>query len=194
MKTKNFIQRNSVAIAAFTVLAVFGIGWYATGQPATTSIGEDIVVGGNLSVGGNQVITSAGVLQNVTAAAGIITSGTFDTARIPNLDAGKITTGTFADARIPNLAATKITSGTFPAGISANAPTQNAHLATKLYVDNAVAGAGGDLVAFRVTAGNEACPSITGVTCRAKITNWGGYLQLAACSQQSTGMCFYSSR
>ena len=45
-------------------------------------------------------------------AAGDITSGTFATARIPNLAAGKITSGTFDAARIPNLDASKITSGT----------------------------------------------------------------------------------
>ncbi len=191
MKTKNFIQRNSVTIAAFTVLAIFGIGWYVIGQSATTSVGEDIVVGGNLSVGGNQVITSAGVLQNVTAATGIITSGTFDTARIPNLDAGKITSGTLADARIPNLAATKITSGTFPAGVSANAPTQNAHLATKLYVDNAVAGAGGDLVAFRHQPSSAACPTVSGVTCRFKLRSDG---TASTCDGAAAGGCFYSSR
>ncbi len=39
--------------------------------------------------------------------------------------------------------AARVTAGTFPAGMSANAPTQNAHIATKQYVDNAVAGAGG---------------------------------------------------
>jgi hypothetical protein len=42
-----------------------------------------------------------------------ITSGTFDSARIPILaiGAGNVTSGSFADARIPNLAASKITSG-----------------------------------------------------------------------------------
>jgi len=42
-----------------------------------------------------------------------IVSGTFDTARIPNLDASKTTTGAFADARIPNLNASKTNAGTF---------------------------------------------------------------------------------
>ena len=45
-------------------------------------------------------------------AASEITSGTFATARIPNLAASKITSGTFATARIPDLSASKITSGT----------------------------------------------------------------------------------
>lgn len=47
-----------------------------------------------------------------THAASDVTSGTFATARIPNLAASKITSGTFATARIPDLSATKITSGT----------------------------------------------------------------------------------
>lgn len=42
-------------------------------------------------------------------AASDINSGTFDAARIPNLDAGKVTTGTFAVARIPSLSATYLT-------------------------------------------------------------------------------------
>lgn len=50
---------------------------------------------------------------NVTKTAANVTSGTFDAARIPNLDAGKITSGTLADARIPNLNASKITAGVF---------------------------------------------------------------------------------
>ena len=48
-----------------------------------------------------------------THAASDITSGTFGSARIPNLDASKITSGIFGTARIPNLNASKITSGTF---------------------------------------------------------------------------------
>ena len=46
-----------------------------------------------------------------THAASDVTSGTFATARIPNLAASKINSGTFDAARIPNLAASKINSG-----------------------------------------------------------------------------------
>lgn len=42
-----------------------------------------------------------------------ITSGTLDTARIPNLSANKITSGILGTARIPNLDASKIISGQF---------------------------------------------------------------------------------
>ena len=46
-------------------------------------------------------------------AASAITSGTFNSARIPNLNASKITAGTFADGRIPSLNASKTTAGRF---------------------------------------------------------------------------------
>lgn len=44
-----------------------------------------------------------------THAAADVNSGTFDAARIPNLNASKINAGTFADARIPSLAISKTT-------------------------------------------------------------------------------------
>ena len=71
------------------------------------------------NIGGCSI--SNGVL-NVSAAN--ITSGTFETARIPNLSASKITSGTLDPVRIPNLSADKITAGTINAdripNISAN--------------------------------------------------------------------------
>ena len=51
-----------------------------------------------------------------THAAADITSGTFATARIPNLAASKINSGTFDAARIPNISTDKLTSGTLPVG------------------------------------------------------------------------------
>jgi hypothetical protein len=52
---------------------------------------------GWLNVGGFTVITNGRVLQNVTAAAGIITSGQFPLARMPRGDAGKYIRGYGAD-------------------------------------------------------------------------------------------------
>jgi hypothetical protein len=59
-------------------------------------------------------------------AAGDVTSGTFDAARIPSLSASKITSGTFNSARIPNLDASKISSGTFADERIASASKWNA--------------------------------------------------------------------
>jgi hypothetical protein len=47
--------------------------------------------------------------------ASVITTGTFDAARIPSLDSAKITSGTLGTARIPDLDSAKITSGTLNA-------------------------------------------------------------------------------
>jgi len=68
---------------------------------------------GSLRISGTEVLTSGRVLQNVSADAGIITSGLFNVARIPDLDASKIVSGVFDVDRIPNLDASKITSGVF---------------------------------------------------------------------------------
>jgi len=79
---------------------------------------------GWLNVGGFTVITSARVLQNVAAAAGIITSGRFPLARLPEGDSGKFLRAygagfdpmyaLLAAGDIPSLDASKITSGRFP--------------------------------------------------------------------------------
>ena len=82
---------------------------------------QDIRLGyNNDNVRGDELGTH---LLSGTHPASAITTGTFVTARIPDLDAAKITTGTFADARIPSLAATKITSGTLTRPISTTTGT-----------------------------------------------------------------------
>jgi hypothetical protein len=85
--------------------------------------GGDIVLGGTGRIQGIDTVSAGTDAANKTYvdnhtyshnhAASEITSGTFSTARIPNLAASKITSGTFDAARIPNLNASKITSGTF---------------------------------------------------------------------------------
>jgi len=47
--------------------------------------------------------------------ASVITTGTFDAARIPSLDSSKITSGTLSADRIPSLDASKVSSGTLSA-------------------------------------------------------------------------------
>jgi len=78
---------------------------------------------GSLNVGAFEVITAARVLQNVTAAASIITSGRFPLARLPEGTAQYFLKAQGAgfnpmyallgDGDIPNLATSKITSGQF---------------------------------------------------------------------------------
>jgi hypothetical protein len=79
---------------------------------------------GWLNIGDYTVITSARVLQNVTADAAIITSGQFPLARMPRGDDGKFLRAygasydpmyaSLAAGDIPSLPTSKITSGQFP--------------------------------------------------------------------------------
>jgi hypothetical protein len=74
----------------------------------------------SLQIGGTEVISEQLELHSVSADAGIINSGSFQPARIPNLSASKITNDEFDPARIPNLSGGKITSGSIsvPGGVS----------------------------------------------------------------------------
>ena len=71
-------------------------------------------------------------LNGHTHAAGNITSGTFDAARIPSLDASKIGSGTFAAARIPSLDASKIGSGTLSVARGGTGLTASPSMLTNL--------------------------------------------------------------
>ncbi|MGV9001919.1 MAG: hypothetical protein ACOH18_03095 [Candidatus Saccharimonadaceae bacterium] len=91
-------------------------------QYVSDAIGNKIIAGSNVTVdydagtgettvsataatggggGSTTVDTVAGRTGDVVLAAGDITSGTFATARIPNLDSSKLTTGTLDITRVP---------------------------------------------------------------------------------------------
>jgi hypothetical protein len=114
----------------------------------------------NLTSGGQALAVVLGTdgftaaAGNHTHPAGDITSGTFDAARIPNLDTSKITTGTFLDARIPNLAASKITSGTFEAARIPNLDTSK--ITTGTFADARIP----NLAASKITSGTFATDRI----------------------------------
>jgi len=96
------------------------------GTKLSLSNAGNLSVAGSLSIGGAEVVSDQRVLHNVTANAGIITSGAFQPSQIPNLDASKVTSGTFQAVQIPNLNASKINDGIFDL---ARIPTMdNAHL------------------------------------------------------------------
>lgn len=80
-------------IAGENVLINYDLGSGETTISATAAPG-----GGT---GSDTVTSVAGRIGDVVIVAGDINSGTFNTARIPDLDSAKITTGTFDIARIP---------------------------------------------------------------------------------------------
>lgn len=92
--------------------------WMTAGASGT-QIRTPLDVTGPVQIDGNLVwhagnfdpATKADVAHDHAAAS--ITSGTLDSARIPNLDGSKITTGSVAAARIAALDAGKVTTGTF---------------------------------------------------------------------------------
>lgn len=123
---KRYVDNSIASIPASTYAAGSGLSLSDTTFNHTNSITASSV--------GSSVATSGATLDipyakydaqgHITAkgthvhtigslAASAITSGTFATARIPNLPTSIITSGTFATARIPNLPTSIITSGTF---------------------------------------------------------------------------------
>ena len=88
-KILNFILSRKTTIVICVLLMVFGFGWWVW----ATTVGTDIDISGSLKMGAVEVISSGRALKNVTAAAAdnvsaeaaIITSGTFNAARIPTL-------------------------------------------------------------------------------------------------------------
>lgn len=49
---KNLIIKHKITIGACALIAVFGLGWWVLGSPGSTTIGEDISVGGNITAVG----------------------------------------------------------------------------------------------------------------------------------------------
>lgn len=101
-------------------------------------------------------------------AAGDVTSGTFDAARIPSLAAGKITSGTFDAARIPSLNASKIGSGTLAA---ARLPAMTGATASAAGTQGAVpAPAAGKQAQFLRGDGTWATPTDTNTDTKVNVT------------------------
>lgn len=101
-------------------------------------------------------------------AAGDVTSGTFDAARIPSLAAGKITSGTFDAARIPSLDASKIGSGTLAA---ARLPAMTGATASAAGTQGAVpAPAAGKQAQFLRGDGTWATPTDTNTDTKVNVT------------------------
>jgi hypothetical protein len=86
--------------------------WRTTTRPASPLPGT---AGYNTTTGTPEFWTGTAwsAFTPTEISANIITSGTLDEARIPNLNASKITTGALGVDRIPSLNASKITSGRF---------------------------------------------------------------------------------
>jgi len=106
-------------------------------------------------------------LTGLTAAQ--IASGTFSSARIPNLDATKITTGTLGINQIPGLPASQITSGVFS---DARIPTLDASKITGTFSANQIPNVDGSKITG--TLGTAQIPNVDG----SKITGTLGVAQI----------------
>lgn len=72
---KSLFSKHKAGITACVLIATFGIGYWAFGNPGASTIGEDISVGGDLTVTGTSSFTG-----NITigGGSGKITTGTID--------------------------------------------------------------------------------------------------------------------
>ncbi len=106
---------HSMALRGTPVPSSLGVtGGLSIGSTAPPSANGGISVAGASSFAAGVVAASfSGSGAGLTSlSASNITSGTLNTAQVPNLDASKITTGTLSLAQVPNLDASKITTGT----------------------------------------------------------------------------------
>lgn len=65
-KIKSFVFEHKIAITACVLMASLGIAFWIVAQPAITSVGENVDVGGVLKVGGNIVDSTDNVIFDST--------------------------------------------------------------------------------------------------------------------------------
>uniref|UniRef100_UPI0026389A7C hypothetical protein n=1 Tax=Gordonia sp. (in: high G+C Gram-positive bacteria) TaxID=84139 RepID=UPI0026389A7C len=124
------------------------------------------VTSGTACQGNDSRLSDARTPTAHTHAATDITSGTLDTARIPNLAASKITSGTLDSARLPAITSAMITDGTIvDADINASAAIAKSKLASDVQTSLGKADTASQLVVTKVA--NEAAwssgPKTSGV-------------------------------
>lgn len=115
---KALISKSAIGLADNVVFGVYdGSKWscYMDGVGKLYASNADIA--GTINATSGNIGGCAINNGQLSIDAAYINSGTFNTARIPDLNADKITAGTIHVDRIPSFSADKITSGTINAGV-----------------------------------------------------------------------------
>lgn len=144
--------------------------------------------GGGGGTPSESVLTVAGRTGTVVLAAGDIASGTFSTARIPNLSATKITSDTFNIARIPT--------GTTSSTVALGSHTHDDRYYTKAQTDAIAGNPGGVAPATATTqgivelatnaeaiAGTDAARAVTPAALKATLADAGNALTILNATQ-----------